>query len=87
MEIQKTSSIMKFILPLYYIMWWFLKIVNAVQKSIHVSIEIIHDAYIKNPKGSTYVSNLQSFQNIIHIHMIYYIYYRLYYIHITVVLP
>ena len=64
MEIHKTSSIMKFILPLYYIMWWFLKTVNAVQKSIHVSIEI-HDAYIKNPKGSTYVSNLQLFQNII----------------------
>ena len=53
MEIQKTSSIMKFILPLYYIMWWFLKTVNAVQKNVHVNTEIIHDACIKNPKGST----------------------------------
>ena len=87
MEIQKTSSIMKFILPLYYILWWFLKLVHAVQKSIHVSTEIIHDACINNPKGSTYVSNLQLFQNTIHIHIIYYIYYRMYYIHIIVVLP
>ena len=86
MEIQKTSSIMKFILPLYYIMWWFLKTVNVVQKSVHVSIEIIHDAYIKNPKGSTYVSNLQLFQNII-VTYSHDIYYRMYYIHVTVVLP
>ena len=87
MKIQKTSSIMKFILPLYYILWWDLKPVNAVQKNVHVSTEIIHDACINNPKGSTYVSNLQLFQNTIHIHIIYYIYYRMYYIQVIVVLP
>ena len=80
MEIQKTSSIMKFILPLYYILWWVLKPVNAVQKSVHGSTKIIHDAFINNPKGSTYVSNLQLFQNTIHIHIIYYINYSMYYI-------
>ena len=87
MEIQKPSSIMKFILPLYYILWWFLQLVNAIQKSVHVSTKIIHDAYINNPKRSTYVSNLQLFQNTIHIHIIYYIYYRMYYIHVIVILP
>ena len=87
MEIQKTSSIMKFILPLFYILLWFLKTINAVQKSVHESTEIIHDACINNPKGSTNVSNLQLFQNTIHINIIYYIYYRMYYIQVIVVLP
>ena len=87
MEIQKTSSIMKFILPLYYILWCFLKAVNVVQKSIHGSTKIIHDAFINNSKRSTYVSYLQLFQNTIHIHIIYYIYYRMYYIHVIVLLP
>ena len=87
MEIQKTSSIMKFILPLYYILWWFLKPINAVQKNIHVNTKIIHDACINNSKGSTYVSNLQLFQNTIHIHIIYYIYYRMYDKHVIVLLP
>ena len=47
---------MKFILPLYYIMWCFSKVVNAIQKSVHGSTKIIHDGCINNPKGSTYVS-------------------------------
>ena len=84
MEIQKTSSIIKFILPLYYILWCFLKAVNAVQKSVYGNTKIIHNAFINNSKGSTYVSNLQLFQNTIHIHIIYYIYYRMYYIHVIV---
>ena len=87
MEIQKPSRIMKFILPLYYIPWWFLQVVNVVQKRVHVSTKIIHDACINNPKGNTYVNHLQLFQNIIHIHIIYYINYRMYYIHVIVVLP
>ena len=61
MEIHKISSIMKFILPLFYILWCFLKAVNVVQKSVHGSTKIIHDAFINNPNGSTYVSNLQLF--------------------------
>ena len=56
METQKRTSRMKFILPLYYILWCFLKLVNVVQKNIHVSTKIIHDACINNPKGSTYLS-------------------------------
>ena len=87
MEIQKTTSILKFILSLYYMLWCFLKPVNAIQKSVHVSIQIIHDACINNPKVSTYLSNLQLFQNTIHIYIIYYIYYRMYYIHVIVLLP
>ena len=59
MEIQKPTSIMKFILPLYYILWCFEKLVNVVQKSVHGSTKIIHIACINNPKGNTYLSNLQ----------------------------
>ena len=77
MEIQKTTSIMKFILCLYYILWCFLKPVNAVQKSVYVSTKIIHDACINIPKVCIYLSNLQLFQNTIHIYIIYYIYYRI----------
>ena len=86
MEIQKTSSIMKFILPLYYILWCFLKLVNAIQKNVHVSTKNIHDACINNPKGSIYVCTLQLFQNTIYIYIIYYIYYRMYYINVILLL-
>ena len=87
MEIQKPSSIMKFILHLYYILWCFSKTVNVIQKSVHESTKIIHDGCINNPKGSTYVRNLQLFQNTIHIKIIFYLYYRMYYIYVSVVQP
>ena len=87
MEIQKPSSIMRFLLPLYYILCCFIKAIYVVQKNVNVSTKIIHNACINNPKGSTYVSNLQLFQNTIHIHIIYYINYRMYYIYVIVVLP
>ena len=87
MEIPKTSSIMKFILPFYYILWWVSKVVNAIQKSVHGSTKIIHDAFINNQKGSTYVSNLELIQNTIHIKIIFYLYYRTYYIYVIVVQP
>ena len=87
MEIQKTSNIMKFILHLYYIMWCFSKAVNAIQKSVHGSTKIIHDGCINNPKGSTYVSNLELIQNTIRIKIIFYLYYRMYYIYVIVVQP
>ena len=60
---------------------------NAIQKSVHGSTKIIHDAFINNPKGSTYVHNLQLFQNTIHIKIIFYLYYRMYYIYGSVVQP